>query len=61
MPQSILTKIGFYPFALSMSKGHSWFDKPVLSEAEGLTTHGTRRAYFHPSWCPLQAGMLDSL
>ena len=29
-----------FPFALSMSKGRSWFDKPVLSEAEGLTTNG---------------------
>jgi len=33
-------KIGFSPFALSLSKGRSWFDKPVLSEAEGLTTNG---------------------
>jgi len=24
----------------SLSKGCSWFDKPVLSEAEGLTTNG---------------------
>ena len=28
----IVTKIGFLPFALSLSKGHSWFDK--------LTTNG---------------------
>ncbi|MBM2827379.1 MAG: hypothetical protein HW403_1443 [Dehalococcoidia bacterium] len=34
-----------------------WFDKPVLSEAEGLTTNGLPvRAYGHTSlrflWCP---------
>jgi hypothetical protein len=35
------------PFALSLSKGEwhtprrrSWFDKPVLSDVEGLTTNG---------------------
>ena len=27
----IALKIGFKPFALSLSKGRSWFDKPVLS------------------------------
>jgi len=41
----------FNPFALSpfdklmtgLPKGHSWFDKPVLSEAEELTTNGIYR------------------
>jgi hypothetical protein len=36
----VLKKIGRKPFALSLSKGCSWFDKPVLSRAEGLTTNG---------------------
>jgi hypothetical protein len=36
----IALKTGFKPFALSLSKGCSWFDKPVLSGAEGLTTNG---------------------
>jgi len=30
------------PFALSLSKGRSWFDKALLSEVEGLTTNGFR-------------------
>ena len=33
------------PFALSFSKGFNaqkWFDKPVLSRAEGLTTNVVR-------------------
>ncbi|MEI7868571.1 MAG: hypothetical protein WCI11_11820 [Candidatus Methylumidiphilus sp.] len=33
-----------YPFTLSLSKGErgscSWFDKPLLSVVEGLTTNG---------------------
>jgi len=37
------------PFALSLSKGRSWFDKPVLSSAEGLTTNGIWRVKFHHS------------
>jgi len=41
----IVTRIDFAPFALSLSKGCSWFGKPVLSlsesKAEGLTTNGT--------------------
>ena len=28
------------PFALSLSKGIVWFDKALLSVAEGLTTNG---------------------
>ena len=28
------------PFALSLSKGILWFDKALLSVAEGLTTNG---------------------
>jgi hypothetical protein len=30
-------------FLESLSKGHSWFDKPVLSGVEGLTTNGLYR------------------
>jgi hypothetical protein len=29
-----------FTFALSLSKGYSWFDKPVLRGTEGLTTNG---------------------
>ena len=36
----IVPKTESSPFALSLSKGRSWFDKPVLSGAEGLTTNG---------------------
>jgi len=39
----INVKIGFPPFALSLSKGRSWFDK--------LTTNGVRHIYFHCPWC----------
>jgi hypothetical protein len=28
------------PFALSLSKGRSWFDKALLSVVEGLRTNG---------------------
>jgi hypothetical protein len=35
------------PFGLSLSKADlssgSWFDKPVLSEVEGLTTNGSKQ------------------
>ena len=31
-------------FTLSLSKGRSWFDKPVLSGAEGLPTNGALNA-----------------
>ena len=42
-------KIRFLPFALSLSKGHLWFNKPALSEAGGLITNdGAYNAYFHP-------------
>ncbi len=56
----IALKIGTTSFTLSLSKGRSWFDKPVLSEAEGLTTNGTTNANryensrFHPRWCRVQ-------
>ena len=33
-------KIRCFPFALSLSEGHLWFDKPVLSKTEGLTMNG---------------------
>jgi len=56
----IVTKIGFLPFALSLSKGHSWFDKPVLSEAEGLTTNGIWHNLFLSFVMPIAIGMIDS-
>ncbi len=52
--QVIVTKMECSPFTPSLSRGRSWFDKPVLSEAEGLTTNGIRdvnrgkNSHFHP-------------